>query len=323
VAKQNKAMKILVWILAGAAVAAALLVAAFVVINWAPDRPVSALTARWAPPPSVFIEVAGMNVHMRDEGVRGDPAPIVLLHGTAASLHTWEGWVEALKSRRRVIRFDLPGFGLSGPSPDGSYTIESYVRFVTAMLEKLGVRHCVLAGNSFGGYVAWATALAQPRLVDKLILVDAGGYPLSTSSLPLGFRIAQWPPFNRVFESTLPRALIETSVRAVYGDPDKVTSALVDRYYELTLREGNRKALAQRFVQARSGELAARVPELKLPTLILWGGRDSLIPLEAATRFHREISGSKLAIFDNLGHVPHEEDPARTVAAVKDFLGVQ
>jgi pimeloyl-ACP methyl ester carboxylesterase len=316
-------MKTLIWILAGAAVAAALLVAAFVVINWAPDRPVSALTARWAPPPSVFIEVAGMNVHMRDEGVRDDPSPIVLLHGTSASLHTWEGWVEALKTRRRVIRFDLPGFGLTGPSPDGNYTIESYVRFVTAILEKLGVQHCVLAGNSFGGYVAWATALAQPHLVDKLILVDTGGYPLSTSSLPLGFRVAQWPLFNRVFESTLPRGLIETSVRAVYGDPNKVTPELVDRYYELTLREGNRKALAQRFVQARSGELAARVPELKLPTLILWGGHDSLIPLEAATRFHREISGSKLVMFDDLGHVPHEEDPGRTVAAVKDFFGVQ
>jgi pimeloyl-ACP methyl ester carboxylesterase len=316
-------MKIFVWILAGAAVAAALFVAAFVVVNWAPDRPLSALTARWAPPPSVFIDVAGMKVHTRDEGVRDDPNPIVLLHGTSASLHTWEGWVEALKERRRVIRFDLPGFGLTGPSSDGNYTIESYVRFVTTMLDRLGVQRCVLAGNSFGGYVAWATALAQPHRVDKLILVDAGGYPLSASALPLGFRIAQWPVVNHLFETMLPRSLIETSVRAVYGDPNKVTPELVDRYYELTLREGNRKALAQRFVQARSGELVARVPELKLPTLILWGGRDGLIPPEAAARFHREISGSRLVVFDDLGHVPHEEDPDRTVAAVKDFLGVQ
>ena len=316
-------MKIVAVIIVGAVFAITVLFARFFITNWAPDRPVSELAARWAPSPSVFIDVAGMHVHMRDEGVRDDPSPIVLLHGTAASLHTWEGWVDALKTRRRVIRFDLPGFGLTGPSPDGNYGIENYVRFVTAMLDKLGVRHCVLVGNSFGGYVAWATALALPDRVDKLILVDAGGYAFAASSPPLGFRIAQLPVLNRLFESTLPRSLVESSVRTVYGDPNKVTPELVDRYYEIALREGNRKAWAQRFAQARPGELAARVPELKLPTLILWGGRDQLIPPEAAERFHRDISGSRLVMFDDLGHVPHEEDPVRTVAAAKAFLGVE
>src|SRR6202171_855433 len=307
-------MKIVAVIIVGAVFAITVLFARFFITHWAADRPVSELTARWAPPPSVFIDVAGMHVHMRDEGVRDDPNPIVLLHGTAASLHTWEGWVEALKTRRRVIRFDLPGFGLTGPSPDGNYGIENYVRFVTAMLDKLGVRHCVLVGNSFGGYVAWATTLALPDRVDKLILVDAGGYAFAASSPPLGFRIAQLPVLNRLVESTLPRSLVESSVRTVYGDPNKVTPELVDRYYEIALREGNRKALAQRFAQARPGELAARVPELKLPTLILWGGRDQLLPPAAAERFHRDISGSRLVMFDDLGHVPHEEDPVRTGA---------
>jgi pimeloyl-ACP methyl ester carboxylesterase len=316
-------MKIVAVIIAGAVFAITVLFAKFFITNWAPDRPVSELTARWALPPSVFIDVAGMKVHMRDEGIRDDPSPIVLLHGTAASLHTWEGWVDVLKNRRRVIRFDLLGFGLTGPSPDENYGIENYVRFITAMLDKLGVRHCVLVGNSFGGYVAWATALPLPDRVDKLILVDAGGYAFAASSPPLGFRIAQLPVLNRLFESTLPRSLVESSVRAVYGDPSKVTPELVDRYYEIALREGNRRALAQRFAQARPGELAARVPELKLPTLILWGGRDQLIPPEAAARFHRDISGSLLVMFDDLGHVPHEEDPARTVAAAKKFLGIE
>jgi pimeloyl-ACP methyl ester carboxylesterase len=316
-------MKILGWIISGVAIAVTALVAAFVVINWAPDRPLESLTARWAPPPSTFIDVAGMKVHMRDEGVRDDPSPLVLLHGTAASLHTWEGWVAALKARRRVIRFDLPGFGLTGPSPDADYSIENNVRFITAMLDRLGVEHCVLGGNSFGGNIAWRTALSHPDRIDRLILVDAGGYALAGSSPPLGFRIAQLPGLNRLFETTLPRSLIESSVRAVYGDPSKVTPELIDRYYELALREGNRKALAQRFAQARPGELAARIPELKLPTLILWGGRDGLIPPEAAARFHRDISGSKMMMFDDLGHVPHEEDPVRTVSAVKEFLGIE
>ena len=300
-----------------------LLVVVTVAMTWAPDRPVSELQARWAQPPSTFVDVAGMKVHLRDEGPRDDPNPIVLLHGTSSSLHTWEGWVEALKQQRRVIRFDMPGFGLTGPSPDGDYTIESYVRFVKAMLDKLGVERCVLAGNSLGGAISLATALAMPERIDKLILVDSGGYPLQSTSIPIGFRLARMPVLNRLMEVTLPRNLIESSVRNVYGDPNKVTPELVDRYFELTLREGNRRALGQRFRQAPSGTFASQIPTIKLPTLILWGGRDRLIPPDNAERFHHDIAGSQVVMFDDLGHVPQEEDPLRTVAAVKQFLNLK
>ncbi len=86
-----------------------------VALSRAPDRAVETLVARWAPPPSDFIDVKGMVVHVRDEGPRQDPLPVVLVHGTGASLHTWEGWVQVLKTQRRVITFDLPAFGLTGP----------------------------------------------------------------------------------------------------------------------------------------------------------------------------------------------------------------
>ncbi len=131
-----------------------------------------------------------MKVHLRDEGPRDDPSPIVLLHGTGSSLHAWEGWAEALKEKRRVIRFDLPGFGLTGPSPDGVYSVDNDVRFVIAMLDKLGIERCVLGGNSLGGSVSWQTALKYPSRVEKLILVDSGGYPTPPTSAPIGFRIA-------------------------------------------------------------------------------------------------------------------------------------
>ena len=298
-----------------------LLVAGFVALNWAPDRPVAALEARWAPPPSAFIELAGMRVHVRDEGVRDDPAPIVLLHGTSASLHTWDGWVAALASERRVIRFDLPGFGLTGPAPDGDYRIERYVEFVTSMLDALGVEKCVLAGNSFGGSVAWQAALAlPPGRVQQLVLVDAAGYPLVSESVPIAFRIARVPLLSSLMAVTLPRRLVESSVRNVYGDPERITAALIDRYYEIALREGNRAALVQRFVQAPHGEHADRIGGVRVPTLILWGGRDRLIPPEHGERFHRDIAGSRLVVFPELGHVPHEEDPVATVAVVREFL---
>jgi pimeloyl-ACP methyl ester carboxylesterase len=109
-------------------------------------------------------------------------------------------------------------------------------------------------------------------------------------------------------------------VRNVYGDPSRVTPALVDRYEALILREGNRKALVRRFAQSNFDGYGSRIQAVKQPTLILWGGRDFLIPVENAHYFRRDIAGSRLTIFDDLGHVPHEEDPARTVAAVRSFL---
>ena len=303
--------------------ALALLLAGFAALNRAPDRPVAELTARWAQPPSSFIDIAGMQVHVRDEGVRDDPVPIILLHGTSASLHTWDGWVRELEPFRRVIRVDMPGFGLTGPARDGDYTIEAYVRFMGAVMDHFAIRNCVLAGNSFGGWVAWETALAQPGRVDALILVDSAGYTLHSQSVPLGFRVAKIPVLNRLVESMLPRALVESSVRNVYGDPDKVTPDLVDRYYEITLREGNRAALVQRFAQSAAGIDETRIRQVGVPTLILWGGRDRLIPLEYGALFKRDIAGSSLVVFDDLGHVPQEEDPVRTVAALKSFLGIQ
>ncbi len=306
----------------GLSVVLCVLVGAFVAMAWEPDRPVSALAGRWAAPPSTFVPVEDLSIHVRDEGPRDDPAPIVLLHGTSASLHTWDGWASELSPERRVIRFDLPGFGLTGPFPDGDYRLEAYVRVIRALLDRLEVKRYAIAGNSFGGVVAVGLTLDAPERVTHLVLVDAGGYLLPSAHVPIGFRIAKTPVLNRVMLVTLPRSVVESSLQNVYGDPSKVTPDLVDRYFELTLREGNRGAVAERFRQVPQGILEGRVDEVRAPTLILWGAKDRLIPLASGERFAREIPGSELIVFDDLGHVPHEEDPARTVAPVKELLGV-
>ena len=292
-------------------------------LSHAPDRSVESLVARWAPPPSDFLDVKGQLVHYRDQGPRDDPTPLVLLHGTSASLHTWEGWVAALKTQRRVISFDLPGFGLTGPSVSNDYRGDSDARFVLDVLDALQVRRFAIAGNSLGGEVAWRTALLAPQRVDKLILVDAGGYAFQPKSVPIGFQLARIPVLNRLIDIVLPRGVIEQSVQEVYGDPSRVTAALVDRYFELTLREGNRHALVERLRQMERGADEARIKQLRLPTLILWGGRDRLIPPAYAERFHADIAGSTVAMFDALGHVPQEEDPAHTVTVVRQFLGMR
>lgn len=312
-------MKLTIRILGVLLLACCVFAVAGILATWAPDKPVSALTARWAQPPSQFIEVDGMQVHVRDEGPHDDPMPIVLLHGTSASLHTWDGWAQSLCGQHRVIRFDLPAFGLTGPNPNNDYSIAAYVHFVAGVADKLGVKEFVLVGNSLGGQVAWAAALALPQRVKKLVLVDAAGYPFQSSSVPIGFRIARIPGLRILMEHVLPRGVIDSSVRNVYGDPSKVKPELIDRYYDLTLRAGNRQALAYRMDQRVSAD-DAHIKELKLPTLILWGAKDNLIPLDNARRFAADIQGSKLVIFDELGHVPHEEDSQKTVDAFKVFL---
>ena len=306
---------------AGVAALLVLAVVGYAAANWAPDITVDSLKSRWAPPPSQFLAIDGMQVHLRDEGPRDDSVPIVLLHGTSSSLHTWDGWADSLKVTRRVIRFDLPGFGLTGPSASGDYSMEANLRFVTHVLATLGIKRVVLGGNSLGGWIAWRVAIAQPALVQRLILVDAAGYPFKPKSEPIGFRLARTPVLNRVIRNILPRSVVEASVRNVFGDPAKVTPALVDRYFDLTRRDGNRAALVARYKQLRYDGDTTIIRSITQPTLIVWGGRDQLIPPDNAARFGRDIAGSRVLIFPVLGHVPHEEDAVATLAGVRQFLG--
>lgn len=293
-----------------------------IALVWQSDRPVETLTERWAAPPSKFLALDGLQVHYRDEGPREDPSPIVLVHGTSASLHTWQGWAAALRGTRRVIRMDLPAFGLTGPRPDGDYRIEAYVAFLARFLDALGVERGVIAGNSLGGHIAWRFAADHPGRVERLILVDAAGYPFASTSVPLGFRIARTPVLRDLAANVLPRFVLEESLKSVYGDPALVVPDLVDRYFELTLRAGNRRALGERLASMAPGADADRIGLVKAPTLILWGGRDKLIPPSNAERFRNDIPGSTVVLFDTLGHVPQEEDAQRTVAAAKAFLGL-
>jgi pimeloyl-ACP methyl ester carboxylesterase len=292
----------------------------------APDRSVESLVLRWAPPPSDFIDLKGQLVHVRDEGPRTDPLPVVLIHGTSSSLHTWEGWTKGLRGQRRVISFDLPGFGLTGPwagaYADRRYTGVDYAGFVLDLMDALKVQRFVIAGNSLGGEVAWRTAVAAPQRVERMVLVDAGGYPFRPEDVPLGMRLARLPGAGFLSQHLLPRAVIVDSVRNVYGDPAKVTDALVDRYFEMALREGNRRALTERMAVLAQGTDPAPIRTLRLPTLVIWGGHDRLVPPDNAQRFMADIPGSRLVMFDTLGHVPQEEDPAATLAPVRAFLAL-
>lgn len=280
-----------------------------------PDLSQSYLEDKYASKDSRFVQVAGMRVHYRDQG---QGPVLVLLHGTASSLHTWDGWTKELVRDFRVVRMDLPGFGLTGPSPRRDYSIKAYGAFVAAFLDKLSIKACHLAGNSLGGEIAWNFARQHPGRVHKLILIDPAGLPRK-GPMPMVFRLARMPGLRGLLKHVGVRALVARSVRQVYGDEAKITPALVERYYELTLRPGNRQAFGDRaaldFVD-NSDKLVL----IKAPTLIMWGQDDIWIPAANAMVFAQRIPDDRVITYPGVGHVPMEEIPERTAEDARRFL---
>jgi pimeloyl-ACP methyl ester carboxylesterase len=293
---------------------------AFVVTTWAPDRQLGDLLPRWGGPPSSFVELDGMQVHIRDVGPRDDPQPIVLMHMRAGSLHSFSGWQDTLSRTRRVVTLDLPGFGLTGPSKDGNYKIDAYIRFILRFLDTLGIRQVVLGGHALGGEIAWRTAVLAPERVSRLILIDADGYQLSPLSQPIAFQLARIRALRWISERVLPYSIVESSVRDLSWEEDAVRTEVVDRVFDLNLRVGNRRALFQFMDQQESGSHQQLIRRVSQPTLVLWGEKDRLVPTEFAYRFCQDIPKCTLVRFPKLGHKPQEDDPATTIEPVLRFL---
>ena len=284
------------------------------------DKPVSELKAKYAPSPSAFVSIDGMDVHYRDEGNANDSLPIVLIHGTGASLHTFDEWASILRGEHRVVRMDIPAYGLTGPFPSRNYSISNYVDFIEKFLTARSIKRCILGGNSLGGQIAWQFTLKNSDKVDKLILIDAAGYPIVSKSTPIFFTLARTPILNKILTFITPRSLVRSSVENVYADKTKVTEALVDRYFELNLREGNRQAFVDRITMPYDTGNVPLIKTIQQPTLVLWGEEDGLIPLSNAYRFHADLPNDTLVILKNMGHVPMEENPKESLKAVLDFL---
>jgi pimeloyl-ACP methyl ester carboxylesterase len=251
----------------------------------------------------------------------GEPPTILLLHGTASSLHTWDGWAKQLSPSMRVVRLDLPGFGLTGPHPSGDYSGSATVDFLERFVNAAGMTRFAIAGNSLGGYYAWRFALRHPERVTGLILIDAVGYPIQGgTSQAAAIQLSRMPVISELMRFTAIRWVIERSLREVYADPTKITPELVDRYESLMLRAGNRQAMGDRARAERRPVGWQRLPELRMPTLVMWGAQDAWVPPEHAGRFRNDIPGARLVVYPKLGHLPMEEDPTATAADALRFL---
>jgi pimeloyl-ACP methyl ester carboxylesterase len=288
------------------------------VAQWAysPSLPAEMLIARYANDRSKFVDVGGAHAHVRDEG-NPDGIPLVLIHGSSGSLHIWEGWVRALGPQARLISVDLPGHGLTGTWPRDEYTVEAYADFIEALVDTLNLDRFVLAGHSLGGAVAWTFAATRPHRVSQLILVDAAGYPPPEARWPT--RLARLPLIGDIGIYFKPGLWVRHTLNQAYADPAMVTDERVRRAAELQRFPGNREAT---LLRARTQEVLDPTPlqRLNVPTLILWGAKDSWEPNADAFHFQNDIKGAKLVIFKNLGHNSIDEDATATAAAVAAFL---
>jgi pimeloyl-ACP methyl ester carboxylesterase len=299
------------------------LIALLIAIFWQNDLPFDQLKTKYSNSASKFISIDGVDVHYRDEGLQTDSIPLVLIHGTGASLHTWEGWVKELKDHKRIVTFDLPAYGLTGPHYDRDYSTAFYVKFIDSLLQNLSISKFVIGGNSLGGGLAWNYTLKYPDKVEKLILVDASGPPSKAKSTPVAFKIAKLPLINSIVKYITPRWIAENSIKNVYVNDDRITNTLIDRYWELSLRLGNRQAFIDRMTAKKATNTFDSIGKISQETLLLWGDQDFLIPVSAAKKFEEKLLNDTLVIFKNLGHAPMEEDPKLTSHAVKMFLKIK
>ncbi|MFE9324286.1 alpha/beta fold hydrolase [Nocardia sp. NPDC052278] len=260
-------------------------------------------------PDSRFAIVEGRNLHYKRAGT--GPS-VLLLHGSGSSLHCFDQVAAALSSSFDVIRPDLPGFGLTGPRADRDYRIQTYAKTVAAFLDSIGVSNASVVGNSLGGNIAWNFTLDYPQRVDRLVLINATGYP--GKSLPLALRLARNPIGRVLVRNLAPRSATERNLRSAVGSrPSVVDDAMVDRVHAMLTRPGNQEAFID-FANTDQIDRTAEIPAIAAPTLVL---RSASVD---GQHFTRDIAGSLERVHSSGGHLLPDEDPEWVASAVLNFL---
>lgn len=282
---------------------------------WTPDLPRAELEARYAESPADFRDVAGLRLHVRVSGPREAPA-VVMIHGFGASLQSFDAWARELGDRR-VVRFDLPGSGLTGPDPTGDYTDARSVAVLEALLDDLGIGRATLIGHSIGGRIAWKFAATRPERVERLVLVAPDGF--ESPGFEYG-KAPEVPAMLGIMSRVLPKAVLRMNLAPGYADPHFLSDALVTRYYDLMLAPGVRRALLERMRQTVLEDPLPYLRRIQAPTLLLWGEQDAMIPVRNAADYQRALARSTLVTLPGVGHLPQEEGAAASLAHLRDFL---
>ncbi|MFM9927353.1 alpha/beta fold hydrolase [Variovorax sp. H27-G14] len=294
---------------------AALLIAALFWL-WTPDLSRADLERRYLAQPTDMMEISGAMLHVRDTGPKGAPS-VILIHGFASNLETWDAVAKVLEPAYRVIRFDLPGNGLSPPDPANNYTDARSIELLIALQNRLGLRASSVVGHSIGGRIAWTFAALHPQRVDQLVLVAPDGFASP------GFSYGQPPHVSWMFKLmryVMPKALLRSSLAPAYAEPGMVTDALITRYDDFLRAPGARQALLDRMAQTVLVDPVPLLRRIDAPTLLLWGERDAMIPVANAADYAAVLRHAQQVVIAGSGHLPQEEAPVQAAAAIRGFL---
>ncbi|MEM7130525.1 MAG: alpha/beta hydrolase [Chloroflexota bacterium] len=288
---------------------------------------------------SEFITLPnGATMHYRDEGNPDGPV-LVMVHGGFGALHNWEGWIPYLKDDYRLISMDLLGHGLTGLYPDNIYTRISVRDTIHMLLQELNLNRYTVAGNSWGGGIALEMGLEYPDEVEGLILVDSEGIPNSEEgydvstltdekpTTPDDPRFATLSWMEKLGSKFIGPAVVRSTLDSMIYNKDLITDEFVNYFGRIIRFDGNREAQILMFRQglhqvSQNGpqDLLPRLGELQMPTLVVHGKQDTLVPLRVSETFDANIANSELAIIDEAGHMPMIEKPEETAQAVVAFF---
>jgi pimeloyl-ACP methyl ester carboxylesterase len=267
------------------------------------------------------MEVGGVQANYVDVG-SGDEDPVVFVHGLGGQ---WQNWLEnipRLAQDRRVIAMDLPGFGLT-PESEGEISIPEYGRWVDALCDRLGLGRIDLVGNSMGGYIAAEVAIQFPERVARLVLVSAAGISSAeTLQKPI-------LTFGRVATALATNSAARHRRLASRPITRHIALALVARYpgrlkadlaYEGFFKGAGKAGFDDALRASLEYDFRDRLPDVKVPTLIVWGEKDSIIPVRDADEFERLIDDSRKVVMEDTGHIPMAERPQAFNDVLVEFL---
>jgi len=281
------------------------------------DVPATEVEAKWATPPSKFVVIDGVRLHYRDEG--SGPV-VVLLHANYSSLFMWEPWVASLRDHYRVIRVDLPAHGLTGPEPNGNYSLERIQALFERFVDERGLQRFTVVGTSIGGTVAMRYTAAHPERIERLVLISPGSLEARVRGRTTPANV---PRVADILGYVMPKAFTRFLLTNDYGDPARLTDAVTDEWYEMWMREGNRLAMINLLRQYVSGGVEDKIRAVKVPVLLIWGEKNKRVPLALAYETQKLLENSpevKLEVLPGIGHMLVQEAPAQSAQLLRRYL---
>ena len=271
-----------------------------------------------------WTEVEGVATHYLRAG--GTGSALVLLHGGSADSASlsWRPTMDLFSRSHRVIAPDLPGYGASA-KPDLNYTVEYYTRFLSHLVQQLGLERFSLVGLSMGGHIAVVFALQFPSMVEKLVLADSAGLGTQWYWQVLAKLMVKMPRLHKRVRKMGNRETMKLSLREIVHNREVITEDLMDEIAKNAAARGAGRAWRSYIENEMNwsgfrNNLLDRLSEITQPTLIIHGSKDRLIPVKWATKAHQLIPDSRLCILEQCGHWPQREKPVEFHEAVLEFV---